>query len=214
MKKQIIIMIVIAVVVIGGGILLFAKGNPQSQTPGAPVDNKSLLRENSHMTGSKDAKVTIVEFGDYQCPACAAAEPAVEALMQKYKDKSVNFAFRNFPLSQHQNAQITSEAAEAAGAQGKFWEMHNKLYATQSDWAESAKPMDMLLTYAQELNLDIDKFKSEVEQNKYRDVIQSDANDGISLGINATPTFFINGEKIVGVPDKTFAEKIDALLTK
>lgn len=214
MKKQIIIMIVIAVLVVGGGVLLFVKGNPGSQQAGTPVDNKSLLRETSHMTGNKDDKVTVVEFGDYQCPACAAAEPTVEALIQKYKGQSVNFAFRNFPLPQHQNAQITSEAAEAAGAQGKFWEMHNKLYATQNDWAQSTQPMDMLITYAQELKLDVNKFKAEVEQNKYRDIIQADSNDGTALGINATPTFFINGEKVVGVPDKTFSDKIDAILKK
>jgi protein-disulfide isomerase len=158
-------------------------------------------------TGSTAAKVQVIEFGDFQCPACGQAEPVVESFIAKYKgNKDVNFSFRNFPLPQHQYANVTAEAAEAAGAQGKYWEMHNKLYAEQTVWAASNDIMPLLLSYATGLGLDVEKFKSEVSASKYKDAIDSDKQAGTEAGVNATPTFFINGKKIEGVPSSSDLE--------
>jgi len=212
MSKEVKIIIAIAVVVIGGGIWLFTR-QPQTAAPGQAVDAKSLLRDTSHMTGSKDAKVIVVEFGDYECPGCAAAEPNVERLRQEYKDNAnVNFAFRNFPLPQHRYALITAEAAEAAGAQGKFWEMHDKLYQAQGEWSASQSPLDLLANYAQQLGLDVNKLKQEVQNNTYADVIKADQSDATSLSVNSTPTFFINGEKTSGYQYDELKSKIEEKL--
>lgn len=198
MTKEAKILIGIAIVVVIGGVLLAIFANPQPEAPGAAVDSQSLVRENNYMTGSKDAKVTIVEFGDYQCPACAAAAPEVKAVLEQFKDnKDFNFVFRNFPLdSIHPNAHISAEAAEAAGAQGKFWEMNEILYARQAEWETSQSPLDIFVRYAQEISVpNIDEFKSAVEQRRYADIINTDYKDGQSVGVNSTPTFFVNGVK-------------------
>lgn len=190
----------LTIIVFVGAALLLGKTSSSNNSNQSPKADASLLvRKNSHMTASESAKVTVVEFGDYQCPACKAAYPITKEMLRDYGSK-VDFVFRNFPLSQHQNAQIAAEAAEAAGAQGKFWEMHDRLYETQDIWAESSTPLDIFIKYAGELGLNTDKFKSDVEKNAYSSIINSDQNDGLGLGINSTPTFFVNGKKIEGVP--------------
>ncbi len=217
MSKEAKILIAIAVVVVIGGVLLAFFANPQPKTPGEVIDSKNLVRSNNYMTGSKDAKVTIVEFGDYQCPACGAAEPIVKEVLADYKDNpNVNFVFRNFPLdSIHPNAHISSEAAEAAGAQGKFWEMNNMLYEHQSEWTESPDPLPIFVGYAAALGLDTGKFKSEVESRRYADVIAADVQDGTNATVNSTPTFFINGVKYNKVlPKDEFKKLIDEQLAK
>lgn len=198
MTKEAKILIGIAIAVVIGGILLAIFANPQPEAPGAAVDSQSLVRENNYMTGSKDAKVTIVEFGDYQCPACKAAHPEVKAVLEQFKDnEDVNFVFRNFPLdSIHPNAHISSEAAEAAGAQGKFWEMNDLLYTRQAEWENSQSPLDIFVRYAQEIGVpNVDEFKTAVEQRRYADIINTDYKDGQAVGVNSTPTFFVNGVK-------------------
>jgi protein-disulfide isomerase len=197
MTKEAKILIGIAVLVVIGGVLLAIYANPQKEAPGASVDKDSLVRETSHMTGKKDAKVTIVEFGDFQCPACAAAHPEVKAALENFKDNpNVNFVFRNFPLETiHPNARISSEAAEAAGVQGKYWEMHDKLYTNQKEWSTSQTPLDIFVKYATEISLNVNDFKVSVEQRLHADVIDADLKDGQSAGVNSTPTFFINGSK-------------------
>lgn len=197
MSKEVKILLGIAGVVIIGGVLLAIFANPQPKEPGAPVGKDSLIRENSHMTGSRDAKVTIVEFGDYQCPACKAVQPEIEAVLAEYKDNpNVNFVFRNFPLDTiHPNAHVSAEAAEAAGAQGKYWEMNHMLYEKQAEWSASLTPIDIFAGYAAELGLNVDQFKSAVQQRLYADIINTDYKDGEAIGVNSTPTFFVNGQK-------------------
>ena len=153
MTKEAKILIAIAVVVVVGGVLLAFFANPQPEAPGEILNKENLVRSNNYMTGNKDAKVTIVEFGDYQCPACGAAHPIVKSVLEEYKDNTnVNFVFRHFPLdSIHPNAHISSEAAEAAGAQGKFWEMHNILYERQEQWSTLPDPLLAFESYATEI---------------------------------------------------------------
>lgn len=207
-----------AKIISGAGILFFAlfaflvyKTNTGSRVV---ADPNLLISQVSHMTGKKDAKVNIVEFGDYQCPACAYANPIVQKLIETYKDNpDVNFVFRNFPLPQHSNALISAEAAEAAGVQGKFWEMNDMIYEGQGDWSGNPQALGIFVGYAQKLGLDVKAFTDAVNQKKFQDVIFKDRSDGQALGINATPTFFINGEKIQGILDfEEFKKAIDSQL--
>lgn len=215
MTKEAKILIAIAVVVVIGGVLLAIFANPQPKDPGAPVDEQSLVRENSHMTGQLGAKVTIVEFGDFQCPACAAAHPVVKQIIETYKDNpEVNFVFRNFPLdSIHANANIAAQAAEAAGAQGKYWEMHDLLYERQADWSTNPDPSLVFADYATSIGINVDTFKQALSQRLYSDIVKTDFADGQSIGVNSTPTFFINGIKEARpLSFDEFKAKIDAAL--
>lgn len=180
----------------------------------ATEDQKLLVKPDSNQIVSPKAKVTLVEFGDFQCPACGSVNPIVEQITEEYKGK-ITFVFRNFPLAAHKNAMIAAEAAEAAGAQGKYFQMHSMLYDKQADWSESDKPMEHFEKYAKELKLDINKFKSEIESNKYEKKIQQDITDGTALGVDATPTFYINGVKQVGgLPYDEFKAKIEEELSR
>ncbi len=206
---------IFTVIVLAIATFFFVKSSPQTDISGnAPANSQYLMRPTSHQTASQSAniKVTVVEFGDYQCPACEAAYPITKQMLAQYSGR-INFVFRNFPLPQHANAPMAAEAAEAAGAQGKFWQMHDKLYDTQNDWADSQNPLPLFTAYAKDLGLNVSEFQSDVTGNKDAGVIQSDQNDGNFLGVNETPTFFVNGQKIAGVPTLSQLQNaIDPLL--
>ena len=173
-------------------------------------DKTKLIRDTSHKIGS--GPIVLVEYGDFQCPVCGVAYPEIKQLIQQYEGK-VTFYFRNFPLLQHNNADAAALAAEAAGAQGKFWEMHDRLYETQNSWNSLSDPTDTFIGYAQDLGLDEAKFTHDLNNKQLEDVISQDYADGLVQGVQGTPTFFINGKVYKGQP--TFSDmrqKIDALL--
>jgi len=212
-RKELLVMALIVVAIVGLGYLL-ARGQQTPVQPGKSVGN--ITREDSHMTGKQGAKVTVVEFGDYQCPACGAAHPLLKQILAAYKDNpDFNFVFMNFPLPMHPNAQVSAEAAEAAGEQGKFWQMHDKIYENQKQWSESPNALDIFVGYAGELSLDTAKFKAAVEQRKFQSIIDADQSKGDELGVNATPTFYINGDKQAGIASfDSFKTIIDGYLAK
>jgi protein-disulfide isomerase len=141
-----------------------------------------------HMQGPPDAPVTLVEYGDYECPYCGEAYPVVKALQERLGDQMC-FVFRNFPLAQaHPHAEEAAEAAEAAGAQGKFWEMHDLLYENQ----DALEPED-LVQYARALKLDLPRFVLEMREDVYAERVREEFHSGVRSGVNGTPTFFING---------------------
>jgi protein-disulfide isomerase len=156
--------------------------------------------------GPADAPVTLLEYGDYQCPYCGAAHPIVKALQRQVGD-SLRFAFRHFPLTTiHDYAEGAAEAAEAAGAQGKFWQMHDTLFENQP-----ALDFESLVGYAQELGLDVRRFTMELENGVYAPRVREDFISGIRSGVNGTPTFFINGRRHEGSFDfETMLEAIQA----
>jgi protein-disulfide isomerase len=203
--------VVTLLIVVGAAFLLGKpQGNPGEE--GVKADAKTLVRENSNKMGSSSAKVTLVEFGDYQCPACGAAHPVTKQLVDEYEGK-LQFVYRHFPLPMHKNAVVAAQAAEAAGEQGKYFEMHDMLFENQEAWSESNDPMKIFVGYAEKLKLDIATFTSAVSQKTHVEKINADTDDGIRLGVNSTPTFFINGEKqIGGLSYSAFKEKIDAAL--
>jgi protein-disulfide isomerase len=141
-----------------------------------------------HVQGSANAPVTLLEYGDYECPYCGEAYPIVKQL-QKRLGADVRFVFRNFPLANnHPHAKLAAEAAEVVGAQGKFWEMHDTLYEHQSALTEPD-----LARYARGLGLDEKTFSTELRRPVYADRVREDFESGIRSGVNGTPTFYING---------------------
>ncbi|WP_224248316.1 DsbA family protein [Hyalangium gracile] len=159
--------------------------------------------------GSSDAPVTLVAFSDFECPFCSRAANTVKLLEDEYKGK-LRVAFKHQPLPRHANAKLAAAASMAAHEQGKFWEMHDKLFANQT-----ALDRASLERYAQELNLDVGKFKAALDSNKYDEQIAKDSEQGTQVGASGTPTFFVNGRQIVGAkPIEVFRRVIDEELKK
>jgi protein-disulfide isomerase len=149
--------------------------------------------ERDHVRGPADAPITLVEYGDFECPFCGMAYPTVKELGRRLGDR-LRIVFRHFPLrDQHPHAQQAAEAAEAAAAQGKFWELHNRLFEHQ----EALDDAD-LVQYAADLGLDTEQFRRELSEQRYRDEVQQDVLSGLRSGVRGTPTFFINGVRHEG----------------
>jgi protein-disulfide isomerase len=146
------------------------------------------INDHDHIIGSHDATMTLVEYGDYQCPYCGAAHPSVKEVLRVLGDDLL-FAFRHFPLSQiHQYAFQAAEAAEAAGAQDRFWQMHDLLFTHQDRLATPD-----LIGYAGALGLDVQRFVSDLESHRHAERIREHFMSGVRSGVNGTPTFFVNG---------------------
>lgn len=188
----------VTLLILFGGIFFLSKNDQQSaSTPSA--DLAILMRNTKHKAGAEKAVVTIVEFGDFQCPACGRAYPVIKQLLEENKNK-ITFVYRHFPLPQHKNALLAARAAEAAGSQGKFWEMHDLLFMRQETWSESSDASKIFTSYAEELKLNTDRFSEDFSSKIYDAAIQSDKDDGIRLGVNSTPTLFIDDKKVTVSP--------------
>jgi len=152
--------------------------------------------ERDHVSGSANGSIKLLEYGDYECPFCADAQPIVKEIQRRLGDNLL-FAFRHFPLGNiHPHSEHAAEAAEAAGAQGYFWGMHDLLFDNQS-----ALEDEDLAAYAGELGLDETRLIREVASTAYAQLIREDFRDGVRAGVNGTPTLFINGERYDGVRD-------------
>ncbi|HEY2901056.1 MAG TPA: thioredoxin domain-containing protein [Polyangia bacterium] len=181
-----------------------AEKGPEDDTTVYKVDPGSAPAK-----GPKDAPLTMVIFSDFQCPFCSRVEPTLTQIEKDYGGK-VRQVWKNYPLPFHNNAEPAAEAAMAAGAQGKFWEMHDKLFANQQSLDRPS-----LEKYAQEIGLNMGKFKADLDAQKYKSQIESDTKEGSAVGVNGTPAVFINGRKIAGAyPIDTFKKIIDAELAK
>lgn len=195
-SKKLFWIAIVIIAILGGGFFAWSTSQTADNTL---ADAKLLMNSTSHTTekGTRIYPVTLVEFGDYQCPACGFAEAIVEKILAD--NPKVKLVFRNFPLAMHKNALLAAEAAEAAGAQGKFWDMHNVLYINQDLWSSAEDPMAVMLEIAKKINVpDLEKFKADVTAKKFASVISKDQQDGNALGVNSTPTFYINGKKYTG----------------
>ena len=148
-----------------------------------PVDD-----QRDHVQGPASAPVTLVEYGDYQCPYCGMAYPIVQS-MQRSLGNELRFVFRNFPLRDaHPDAEHAAEAAESAGAQGKFWEMHDTLFENQDRLEDRA-----LIGYAEEIGVDAEQVARELDEGTWASRVREDFRSGVRSGVNGTPTFFVNG---------------------
>ena len=147
--------------------------------------------------GPEKASVTLIEYGDFQCPACAHYAPMITKLKTDYKD-SLRIVFRHFPLTNtHKNAQAASQAAHAASKQGKFWEYHDVLYKNQAAWSASDEATSAFTDYASQLGLNIDQFLADMNSEETLNVIQAHREGGIKAGVPGTPTFHVNGRQVV-----------------
>lgn len=187
-----IFLVVLVVAVIGAAFVSSTISPPQANFTPTTVP---AITSDDHARGNANAKLTVIEYGDFQCPACGQYEPIVQQLESEYGTK-VLFVFRNFPLYQvHQNAMISSQAAEAAGLQGKYWEMHDTLYAKQSEWSDTATDAVIAKNfdgYAKSLGLDVAKFDADINSPVVKARVQKDMDSGNAAHVDHTPTFFIN----------------------
>jgi len=151
---------------------------------------KTPVGPDDHAEGPADAPVTLVEYGDYQCPYCGQAYPVVKAMQKRFGSR-LRFVFRNMPLKNaHPQAELAAEAAEAAALQGKFWQMHDALYEHQAELGS-----EFVVKTAARLHLDVDAFQKAIESGKVRPRVEHDFMDGVRSGVNGTPTFYINGTR-------------------
>ena len=195
-----------------------AAGQPSGQVAEAPTAQPQFVRydiptEGYPSLGPADAPITIVEFSDYQCPFCSRFhDETYRALLNAYPGK-IRFVYRNLPLSFHQNAQMGAEAALCAGDQNAYWEMHDVLFANQASLNNpegTTLDQSTYNQYAQDLNLDVTTFESCMTTHKFAQFIQDDMAFSTNLGVQSTPTFFINGLAIVGAqPLSSFQQLID-----
>jgi len=190
---KIIIGVVIATIaIIIGGIFL------SSKSPGGPAATPNpeiLIGKDSYKVVAPNEKDVLVEFGDLQCPACGAYHPLILRAKEEFKD-SLTYVFRNFPLTQHKNAIPAAYALEAAGIQGKYWEMQDRLYGSQQEWSDLSDASSKFLEYAKDLGIEVEKFKSDMDSSQVKNKVKSDYTDGGLINIDSTPTFFLNGTKI------------------
>ncbi|MEK7568852.1 MAG: thioredoxin domain-containing protein [Patescibacteria group bacterium] len=166
------------------------------------------LDQADHTKGSATPKMTLVEYSDFQCPACGNVYPMLEEMFAEYKDR-ISFTYRHFPLPQHKNALPAAYASEAAGNQGRFWEMAELLFKNQSDWSESVTAQIIFEGYAEKLGLDIAQYKKDVKSDAVKAKVERDHKSGQLSNIDHTPTFFINGKMATNPRSK---EELKALI--
>lgn len=183
------------VIVVGGIILGVGRSEQKSEQSGLAQVGEM---ESDWTKGSPDASAVLVEYGDFQCPACAAFYPIVNGISDELGDRLL-VVYRHFPLRKiHPQAQLAAQAAEAAGRQEKFWKMHDVLFERQDEWADNRGARDVFLRYAEEMGLDRERFEADLDDKAIKDKINEDLRSGSALGITGTPTFFLNGEELQG----------------
>jgi protein-disulfide isomerase len=185
------------VAILGAGLVLFV-GNVLSRdgTGGTSlVFDMPVDVETEWVKGNPDAEVTLIEYADFQCPACAGVIPVVNSLLESYGDE-FRFVYRHFPLAFHNNAIPAARASEAAGKQEKFFEMHDLLYENQDEWSSARNPDSIFLGYAEELELDLEAFEVAYESDETLSRIEADRDEAREFAITGTPTFFVNGKLV------------------
>ncbi|MEK7568190.1 MAG: thioredoxin domain-containing protein [Patescibacteria group bacterium] len=215
-NKKIVVAVLAVAVLIVVAIYYWAKDGNSGGNVNLPVPLIDAVSQLDYSKGNREAAVILVEYSDFQCPACAAYYPLVKQLSEEFGDKAV-FVYRHFPLSQHQNAEFAAIAAEAAGRQGKFWEMHDLIFNNQNEWAKSAKwsVEDIFIKYAEKLNLDLEKFKADLDLKEIKQKVSKDLESGVNAKVNGTPTFFLNGKKLSTPRSyEEFKEIIELIINK
>lgn len=191
-----IIVATVALIAVGSGAMLYRTKRAEL----LPVpENRSVSGKNTaepmHIRGNPDAPVTLEEFGDFQCPPCGNFAGFAEGLLKEY-DSRLRIIFRNFPLVAHEHAREAALAAEAAGLQGRFWEMHDVLYREQAAWSTASNTRELFESYAGTIGLNLDQFRKDMDSEKVKERVDSDQALGDSLGIKVTPSLFINNRPV------------------
>lgn len=222
-KKAWIIFAAVCVLILGS---LVALSNSKKTNVGDVDANKIQTASEAsgniadHVFGKQDSKVVLVEYGDFQCPGCGGVYPTVKTIKEKYQDQ-ITFVFRNFPLTQiHPNALVAAAAAESAGLQGKYWEMHDMLFEKQDSWKNASvkNRIDTFTQYAKELGLDVSKFSTDIASENVTKKVNYDKAIGEKINVSSTPTFILNGKELTqaewGDPEKLEATIVAQLKEK
>lgn len=209
--KVLAIVGLITVVLLFGGVFFLS-----SKQPSGTKTNEGLVYNMDYSKGQKigsdSAKVKLVEFGDFQCPACKSFEPAISQIRA---NPNVQFYFVHFPLyPNHKFARMAADAAEEAASQGKFWEMHDRLYATQDSWSVKDDATEDFVNLAKEVGIDGDKVREAIKSEAYFQKVQADQSYGASLDVNATPTFYLNGRKLNSMAPADLIKEVEAEVAK
>lgn len=212
-KTTPLIIIVLAVVAAGGIALYLSRQGSTAEATNGPAAQPVAQSGGGRIRGAADAPVTLVEYGDYQCPTCGHYHPIIMELLSRYQGK-LKLEYHHFPLiSIHPNAMGAALAAESAGEQGKYWEMHDLLYEHQQEWSPSPNAETLFVQYALQLGLDANRFMQSMRSPEARDRILADVTRGNSIVKEGTPTFLINGQPVGGLPGlEGLQEKIDGQL--
>jgi protein-disulfide isomerase len=208
-KQFLAVIIVVILALVGVFAFTGNKASDSSQS------TSSKGQPTNHVQGQGKSGVTLVEYGDYQCPYCQQYYPILKQVQAQFNDQ-IYFQFRNFPIiNVHQNAFAGARAAEAAALQDKFWEMHDLLYENQSQWSESSDPSSFFKQYAKQLGLNVDQFQKDYASSQVNDAINADLAAGRKLGVQGTPTFFLDGKEIkVNASAASFEKQIKEAIAK
>lgn len=208
-----LIVAAVAVALIGGVVAVQQLSSPE---PADASERQAIVvRDDSRRLGTAaDGKVTLVEFLDFECESCAAAYPFVEQLRETYEGR-VTFVVRYFPIPSHQNADNAAYAVESAARQGRFEQMYQRMYETQAEWGESQDSKAALFrTYAEELGLDMATYDADVASPEVAARVQKDVDDGTALGVSGTPSFYLNGQRLIPSTTEEFVQAIDDALAR
>lgn len=186
--------LVVTAALVFGIVFIFSKDTASEQEPVAQAE---LLTDTPHIKGPEEALVTIVEFSDFQCPACKSVEVLIDEVLMKYPEQ-VRLVYRQFPLNSiHPNAQLAAQASEVAAEEGKFWEYHDILFRAQGEWSQledKEKYLEQLSNYAEELGIDKATFLERIESDHIKSLVTQDLVAGGKLNIQGTPTLYVNGQ--------------------
>ena len=190
-----VIIALVGLIALGGGIMLYRSKRPQVTVipkESAPAGRQT---EEVHVRGPANAAVTLEEYGDFQCPPCGGLEAPLQQIERDYAS-SLRVIFRNFPFTIHEHAHEAAYAAEAAGLQGRFWEMHDLLYREQAVWAKTKDVQRLFDSYAGMIGLNLERFKKDAGGEQVKAKVESDRKRGEELGVKNTPTIFINNQSV------------------
>jgi protein-disulfide isomerase len=190
-----IIIALVGLAAFGGGIMLYRAKKPQTALTLKGAVVPTGRSEDLHVRGAADAPVTLEEYGDFQCPPCGRLAEPLQQIEKDYGSR-LRVIFRNFPFTTHQHAHEAAYAAEAAGLQGHFWEMHDLLYREQAAWAKSKEVQPLFAAYAGMIHLDVERFKKDMASEQVKEKVAADRKHGEARGVQNTPTIFINNEAV------------------
>lgn len=197
-------------IVASAAVLLIALSFVYSQKASERANEGVTLE--ARVKGNPEAKTVLVEYSDFQCPACAQFYPVVREIVEEH-GADLKVEYRHFPLINiHPQAVPAAKAAEAAGVQGKFWEMHDKLFDNQATWSRASNPSAYFNQYAEEIGLDVDQFKRHKDSSMIADAINDSFNEARDLGFTGTPTFMLNGEVMEFDTFEEFKSQIEAAI--
>ena len=211
--KPVIVIVLAVAVAAGAAVFLSRQPDQPSETTAAPL--RADIKGGGHFRGPENAQLTLVEFGDYQCPSCGAYHPFVKEILNRYP-KQLRLEFHHFPLiSIHPNSMAASKAAEAAGEQGHYWEMHDALFEYQTQWADKPDPKPIFFAIANRIGINGTLLLQRMEGQDIQQRIVRDVEEGNKANVQAVPTFFINGQEVhIKLSMEDFVQVIEANLHK